>query len=209
MDWTSITQGLVSVIITLIVGLLVLNQIAPNIISEAFKSAWQAERDNDAAERADEREHLKSELQQILERYKVGFSTLHSARANNVAELYAKLLEAWRAWDDAVRPIGPDVPFSDGHFSAAISCSLDFRSLSYQSRLYVTTAGLSLIFRAQSMFDSMRTAVKTSYLDPGQAFDSIVAAYDAMDEEFNDIQGQLEAEFRAILGAEDKIEPRS
>ena len=204
-----VISWLVTVVLAFFLFALLLNQLAPQYLTELMKNALQSEREKAAAARTEDLEYAKSELQTVLERYKVGISTLHRARADVSADLYAKLLESWWAWDIAVRALQPENPIDDTYFGSSLKSSDDFRTLSYRSRLYLTTAAVTLVFQAQAKFENMKTVVQARHIDSGTAFDSIVAAYDNADSELTELIDQLEQEFRRILGAEDKLAEQS
>jgi hypothetical protein len=137
----------------------------------------------------------------LLERYKVSISTLHDARSAVIAELYAKHLEVWRSWEQ-VQSSGADDATRMDMVRDAIRANSDFRSLYFQSRLYLTTNALELLFRVLQSFQQMSSVAQ---LDTARADVLIVNAYRRMDDTLLGLQQPLETEFRLILGTEDII----
>lgn len=87
-------------------------------------------------------------------------------------------------------------------FIDAISATEAFGSEYFRGRLYLTRSGVTLLSSAQTALELMRTCVQ---IQPMPRTELILETYDVMDETLAGLQGQLEDEFRLILGTEDEI----
>jgi hypothetical protein len=195
-DGSAIASAVGTGVISFTIGLVALNQFAPSLITEAFKARWQLERDDISNDRLRDNETFKKSLEAILERSKASFSTLHDARAAVIAELYAKLLEAWRGWE---RMHSSSIPLED-----ALRMNDEFWSVYYRSRLYLTSNAIELLSQALQSFQVMGSAAK---IGAGKAEEITANAYVRMDDTLRELQQPLEREFRLILGTEDIVSP--
>jgi hypothetical protein len=192
---TWLWQSLISAASVLIVALYIINKIAPNIITATLQRQW-----------SQQLEQFKSDLQTVLERYKISLGTLHAVRASVIAELYAKLLRAWWAWGASIVRADPSGKIDGRMVLAALEATDDFREVSYRSRLYLTSAANELIYNAQVSLESLRGFVQADgELRGGSSVADIFTEYEEVDQFLSSLKDAMEREFRKILGAEDTM----
>lgn len=178
-----------NVVVSVLIVLLIVKTIAPDLLTSAFKAGWDKQL-----------EQLKSELQTVLERFK----TLHSVRADIIADLYARLIEAWWAWESSTYAILLTSDPRSVDLSEAIVATRRFREISYRSRLYLTRNAIELTSLALEALDGPRgLAGLDNRTQPHVTDAAFFKQFQTMDSALTNLQVSLEAEFRKILKAED------
>jgi hypothetical protein len=154
-------------------------------------------------------EHLKSQLQLTAVEHQVRFSNLHEKRAEVIADLYKRLVEAF--WDSErfIFQIGHAQPEHQEAYLATEKRLLDFYIFVETHQIYLPERICGLL---ANFIDVLRKAVIGVYVYGGIDYpnpqtlkerkETFMAAYEAFKNDLPVAKQALVDEFRKILGVE-------